>query len=81
VVNGAETIKFKDAGNGIRIFDLRKPGVGDVKLGITLGFGDLVAKLRDFTRGDAEAATNVLKLFAGRLRRNHERVYLKIVKR
>jgi hypothetical protein len=80
VVDGAETIKLKDAGDGIGIFDLREPCVGNVKFGIAFGFGDLMAELRDFTRGDAETATNVLELFAGRVGAKHGGIYLKTVK-
>jgi hypothetical protein len=82
VVDGAETIKLKDAGDGIGVFDLRKPGVGDVKLGITLGFGDLLAEVGNFARGDAQAATDVFELFAGGLGwgPSHAEVYLTKVK-
>jgi hypothetical protein len=82
VVDGAETIKLKDAGDGIGVFDLRKPRVGDVKLGITLGFGDLLAEVGNFARGDAQAATDVFELFAGGLGwgPSHAEVYLIKVK-
>ena len=42
-VDGAETVELENAGNGIGIFDLREPSVGDMELGIAFGFGDLLA--------------------------------------
>jgi hypothetical protein len=36
-----------------------------------------LTKVRDFTGGDAEAATNILKLFAGGLHFSHAKAYLK----
>jgi hypothetical protein len=82
VVDGAETIELEDAGDRIGIFDLRKPGIGDVKLGIAFGFGNLLAEVGNFTRGDAQTATDVFELFAGGLGwgPSHAKVYLKTVK-
>ena len=81
-VDGAETIELKDAGDRIGVFDLSEPCVGDVKFGITFGFGDLLAKVRDLTRGDAQTATDVFELFAGELSLSpcHAEVYLKTVR-
>jgi len=79
-VDGAETVELKDAGDGIRVFDLREPSVGDMELGITFGFGDLLAEVRDFACGDAQTGTNLFELFAGGLSPNHAEVYLKTVK-
>ena len=78
-IDGAETVELKDAGNGIGVFDLREPGVGDMELGITFGFGDLLAEVGDFACGDAQTRADVFELFAGRLSR-HAEVYLNTVK-
>jgi hypothetical protein len=53
-----------------------------VKLGIAFGIGDLLAEVGNFTRGDAQTATNVFELFAGGLGwgPSHAKVYLKTVK-
>jgi hypothetical protein len=40
MVNAAQAIEFEDAGNGVGIFDLGEPGVGEVKLGIAFGVRD-----------------------------------------
>jgi hypothetical protein len=72
-VDGAETIKFEDTGDGIGVFDLCEPCVGDVKLGITFGFGNLLAEVGDFTRGNPQATTDVFELFARDLSANHWR--------
>src|SRR6266404_1711031 len=79
-VDGAETVELENAGNGIGVFDLREPCVGDVKLGITFGFGDLLAEVRHFTRGDAQTETNGFELFARGMSPSHAEVYLKTVK-
>ena len=79
-IDGAETVELKDAGNGIGVFDLGEPGVGDMEIGIALGIGDLLAEIGDFTRGDAQTETNGFELFAGGLRPSHVEVYLKTVK-
>jgi hypothetical protein len=79
-VDRAETVELKDAGNGIGVFDLREPSIGDMELGIAFSFGDLLAEVRYFTRGDAQTETNGFELFAGGLRPNHGEVYLKTVK-
>ncbi len=36
-INRTQTIKFKNARDRIRIFDLRQPGVRDVKLSVVFG--------------------------------------------
>src|SRR6266436_3984765 len=79
-IDGAETVELKDAGNGIGVFDLGEPGVGDMELGITFGVGDLLAEIGDFTCGDAQTETNGFELFAGGLRPSHVEVYLRTVK-
>jgi len=76
-VDRAEAVELEDAGNGIGVFDLREPGVGDMELGIAFGFGDLLAEVGNFARGDSQAETNGFELFAGGLRPNHAEVYLK----
>ncbi len=45
--------------------------------GISLRFGDFLAKVRYFAGSDAQAEANVLELFAGRLSPSHAGVYLK----
>ncbi len=79
-VDGAETVELKNAGDRIRVFDLREPSVGDVKLGITFGFCDLLAEVGHFTCGDAQTETNGFELFTRGVSPSHAEVYLKTVK-
>jgi len=51
-----------------------------VKFRITFGFGDLLAEVGDFTRGDAQTETNGFELFTGGVSPSHAEVYLKTVK-
>jgi len=79
-VDGAETVELKNAGDRIRVFDLREPSVGDVKLGITFGLCDLLAEVGHFTCGDAQAETNGFELFTRGVSPSHAEVYPKTVK-
>jgi hypothetical protein len=79
-IDGAETVELKDAGNGIGVFDLREPSVGNVKLGIAFGFGDLLAEVGHLTGSDAQTGTNGFESFTGGLSPSHVEVYLKTVK-
>src|SRR5260370_11212654 len=76
-VDGAEAVKLEDAGDGIGVFNLCQPCVGDVKLWIALRFGDPLAKVGDFTGRDAQTGTNIFQLFARSLSISHAQVYLK----
>jgi len=71
-IDGAETVELKNTGHGIGVFDLGEPCVRDVIFRIALGFGDLLAKVRNFTRGNTQTEPNILELFARGLRRRGE---------
>ena len=72
MVNGGEGIEFEDAGNGIGIFELREPGIGNLKFGIAFIFSDFLAERFNVAGGDAQAKTQFSKIVTGRAERHRE---------
>jgi len=76
-VDGAQAVELEDARDGVRILDLREPGVGDLVFRIMLGAGNLLAQLRHLARGDAQPQAQFLQLFVGQSRSHGFLSYLK----
>src|SRR5712664_3282754 len=66
-VDGAQAVELEDARDGVRILDLREPGVGDLVFQIMLRAGNLLAQLRHIARGYAQPQPQLLQLFVGQL--------------
>jgi len=70
-VNGTEAIQFEDAGDGVGVFDLRQPGIGNLKFRIALRFGNFLAEFSNVAGGDAQTCAQVLELLVWK-QRGHE---------
>jgi len=55
VINGADAIQLVDARRCLRILDLRKPCVGDIKLFVSLKPSDALAPFGHIPRGHPQA--------------------------
>jgi hypothetical protein len=62
-INCAQTEELVNAGNGIPIFDLRKPCIRDAELSVGKILRDLSTQLFHFARGHSEPVPNFLDLF------------------
>lgn len=62
VVDGAEAVELEDAGDGIGIFDLGEPRIGNLEFRVAFGFRDVLAEFSHITSSDPEAGTQVLQL-------------------
>src|SRR5579885_1403852 len=70
VVDGAEAEELEDAGDGIRVFNLREPGVGNGEFRIALLVADFLAQVGHVARRDSQAKTNLFELLSW-ARRTH----------
>src|SRR5215470_13898152 len=64
-VDDAQGIDFVDSRDGVGVFNLRKPRVGDVKLRVAFGLGNFKAQAVDFTRGNPQSAADLLQPLVG----------------
>jgi hypothetical protein len=54
-IDGAQAVDFEDAWDGVRILDLRKPRVGNLKFRIMLRARNLLTQFRHIARGNAQS--------------------------
>jgi len=52
-IDGAQAVQLEDARDGVRIFDLRKPRIGNLKFRIMFSARNLLAQFRHIARGYA----------------------------
>src|SRR6266478_3492747 len=76
-VDGAQAVELEDDRDGVRILDLREPGVGDLVLRIIIRDGNLLSQLRHIARGYAQPQPQLLQLFVGQSRSHGFLSYLK----
>jgi len=62
VVDGCQRVQLEDARHRVRVFQLRQPGVGDLKLGILLLLGNAKTQVFDVSRCDSQTKTQFPEL-------------------
>jgi hypothetical protein len=64
VVDRGQRVDFENAGYGIRVFQLGKPGIGNLEFLVFLFFRNSLTYALNITRCDSQADAQFAKLFA-----------------
>jgi hypothetical protein len=65
-VDGSQGVELENAGDGIGIFELRQPRIGNLEFGIFFFLGDFLAQAFHIARGYSQTGAQFSKMITGR---------------